>query len=228
VSGYGQFCPVSKAMELLDERWTMLVVRELPLGSRHFNELRRGVPRMSPALLSKRLRALTRAGVVERRDDGPRVTYALTKAGEELRPIVEALGAWGIRWIPELGEEDLDPHVLLWDMRRNVDLPVVPEGRAVVRFHFSDRRVAAREWWMLITPEGIDLCDFDPGHPEQACVETDLRSLAMVWRGDLGWTEALRSGRVEVLGPGWARRAVPRWLGQSPLAGVPRVAAAAT
>jgi DNA-binding HxlR family transcriptional regulator len=94
VSGYGQFCPVSKAMELLNERWTMLVVRELPLGSRHFNELRRGVPRMSPALLSKRLRALTRAGVVERRDDGPRVTYALTEAGEELRPIVEALGAW--------------------------------------------------------------------------------------------------------------------------------------
>ena len=94
MSGYGQFCPVSKAMELLNERWTMLVVRELPLGSRHFNELRRGVPRMSPALLSKRLRALTRAGVVERRDDGPRVTYALTEAGEELRPIVEALGAW--------------------------------------------------------------------------------------------------------------------------------------
>jgi DNA-binding HxlR family transcriptional regulator len=228
VSGYGQFCPVSKAMELLDERWTMLVVRELLLGSRHFNELRRGVPRMSPALLSKRLRTLTRAGVVERRDDGPRVTYALTEAGEELRPIVEALGAWGIRWIPELGEEDLDPHLLLWDMHRNVKLPVVPEGRTVVRFHFSDGPVTAREWWMLITPEGVDLCDFDPGHPEQACVETDLRSLAMVWRGDLGWPEALRSGRVEVLGPGWARRAVPRWLGQSPLADTPRVAAAAT
>jgi hypothetical protein len=129
VSGYGQFCPVSKAMELLDERWTMLVARELPLGSRHFNEL---------------------------------------------RPTVEALAAWGIRWIPELGDEDL------------------------------------------------------PGLPEPACVETDLCSLAMVWRGDLGWPEALRSGRVEVLGPGWARRSVPRWLGQSPMAGVPRVAAAAT
>jgi DNA-binding HxlR family transcriptional regulator len=227
VSGYGQFCPVSKAMELLDERWTMLVVRELLLGSRHFNELRRGVPRMSPALLSKRLRTLTRAGVVERRDDGPRVTYALTEAGEELRPIVQALGAWGIRWVPELGDEDLDPHVLLWDMHRNVDLPAVPEGRTVVRFSFSDARVSARQWWMLITPEDVDLCDFDPGLPEQACIQTDLRSLAMVWRGDLGWAAALRSGRVRVLGPGWARRAVPRWLGQSSMAGVPRVAAAA-
>jgi DNA-binding HxlR family transcriptional regulator len=228
VSGYGQFCPVSKAMELLDERWTMLVVRELLAGSRHFNELRRGVPRMSPALLSKRLRTLTRAGVVERRDDGPRVTYALTEAGEELRPIVDALGAWGLRWIPELGDEDLDPHLLLWDMHRNVDLSSVPEGRTVVRVSFSDARVSAREWWLLITPEGVDLCDSDPGHPEHAWVETDLRSLTMIWRGDLGWPEALRSGRVEIHGPGWARRAVPGWLGQSPLARVPRVAAAAS
>jgi hypothetical protein len=180
---------------------------------------------MSPALLSKRLRTLTRAGVVERRDDGPRVTYALTEAGEELRPIVDALGAWGVRWIPELGEEDLDPHVLLWDMHRNVNLPAVPDGRTVVRFRFSDVRATAREWWMLITPDGVDLCDFDPGHPERACVETDLRSLAMLWRGDLGWPQALRSGRVEVHGPAWARRAVPRWFGQSPLAAVPRPAA---
>ena len=129
VSAYGQFRPVSKAMELLDERWTMLVVRELLLGSRHFNELRRGVPRMSPALLSKRMRTLTRAGVVERRDDGPRVTYALTEAGRELEPIVDALGQWGIRWIPELGHDDLDPHVLLWDMHRTVNLPSGPDGR---------------------------------------------------------------------------------------------------
>lgn len=225
MSTYGQFCPVSKAMELLDERWTMLVVRELLMGSRHFNELRRGVPRMSPALLSKRLRTLTRAGVVERRDDGPRVTYALTEAGRELQPIVDALGQWGIRWIPELGDDDLDPHVLLWDMHRNVNLPAVPDGRTVLRFQFSDVRAGAREWWMLITPDGVDLCDFDPGHPERACLQTDLRSLAMLWRGDLGWPEVLRSGRVEIQGPAWARRAVPRWLGQSPLASVLRPAA---
>jgi DNA-binding HxlR family transcriptional regulator len=226
VSAYGQFCPVSKAMELLDERWTMLVVRELVLGSRHFNELRRGVPRMSPALLSKRLRTLVRAGVVERRDDGPRVTYALTEAGRELQPIVEALGRWGVRWVPELGDEDLDPHLLLWDMHRNVDLPAVPEGRTVLRFSFSDVPAPARNWWMLITPDSVDLCDFDPGYPEYACVEGDLRTLSMVWRGDLGWAEALRSGLVEVNGQPRSRSNVPRWLGQSAFASVPRPAAA--
>jgi DNA-binding HxlR family transcriptional regulator len=225
VSAYGQFCPVSKAMELLDERWTMLVVRELMLGSRHFNELRRGVPRMSPALLSKRLRTLTRAGVVERRDDGPRVTYVLTEAGQELRPIVEALGRWGVRWIPELGDEDLDPHLLLWDMHRSVDLRAVPEGRTVLRFSFADVPAPARNWWMLITPDGVDLCDFDPGYPEYASVEGDLRILSMVWRGDLGWPEALRSGRLAVNGQRRAGGNVPRWLGQSSFADVPRPAA---
>jgi DNA-binding HxlR family transcriptional regulator len=228
VTAYGQFCPVSKAMELLDERWTMLVVRELMLGSRHFNELRRGVPRMSPALLSKRLRTLVRAGVVERRDDGPRITYALTEAGRELEPIVEALGRWGVRWVPELGDEDLDPHLLLWDMHRNVNLAAVPRGRTVLRFELTDVPGPARHWWMLITPDDVDLCDFDPGLPEQACVEADLRTLSMLWRGDLSWAEALGSGRVRVEGPDWARRAVPRWLGQSMFAAAPRPAAASS
>ena len=121
MGAYGQFCPVAKAMELLDERWTMLVIRELLEGSRTFNSLRRGVPRMSPALLSDRLRRLARAGVIERYEDGNRVSYAVTPAGRELRGVIEAIGRWGIRWIPELGDEDLDPHLLMWDIHRNID-----------------------------------------------------------------------------------------------------------
>ena len=113
-------------MELLDERWTLLIIRELVSGSEHFNELRRGVPRMSPTLLSKRLGQLVRAGVVARLDDGKDVRYVLTQAGCELRPVVEALGVWGIRWIGELGDEDLDPKLLLWDMHRNIDHDAVP------------------------------------------------------------------------------------------------------
>ncbi len=120
MSGYGQFCPVAKSMELLDERWTLLVVRELLAGSTHFNDLRRGVPKMSPALLSKRLKSLTRAGVVERAEIDGRTTYSLTECGKELADVVEALGAWGVRWIGELGEADLDPHLLMWDMRRTI------------------------------------------------------------------------------------------------------------
>ncbi|HEU0240253.1 MAG TPA: helix-turn-helix domain-containing protein [Micromonosporaceae bacterium] len=108
-ASYHQFCPVAKAMELLDERWTLLLVRELMSGSEHFNDLRRGLPRMSPTLLSKRLQQLARAGVVDRFADGDDVRYVLSPAGAELRPVVEALGAWGVRWIGEIGEQDLDP-----------------------------------------------------------------------------------------------------------------------
>src|SRR5512144_400998 len=129
---YHQFCPVAKAMEMLDERWTLLVVRELLSGGEHFNELRRGLPRTSPPLLSNRLQQLERAGVVERRADGKDVRYVRTQAGQELRPVVEALGAWGIRWIGEIGDEDLDPKLLLWDMHRHIDGQAVPPGRTVV------------------------------------------------------------------------------------------------
>ena len=137
-SPYHQFCPVAKAMELLDERWTLLVIRELLAGSRHFNDLRRGLPRMSPTLLSKRLNQLVASGVVERRRDGREVVYAPTRAGEELRPAIELLGAWGMRWTGVLGDVDLDPKLLMWDLHRNVDRALVPPGTTVVRFDFTD------------------------------------------------------------------------------------------
>lgn len=220
---YYQFCPVSKAMELLDERWTLLVVRELGCGSRRFNELRRGLPRMSPTLLSKRLSQLVRAGVVERRAQGDEVGYELTPAGEELRPVVEALGAWGVRWIGHLGEEDLDPQLLLWDMHRNVDRGAVPDGRTVVHFHFPDARASARDWWLVITPGEVDVCDVDPGHEVAVSVTASLRALTEVWRGDVAWSAALAAGQVEVRGDEVLRRAFPTWF-VSVFASVPRPA----
>jgi DNA-binding HxlR family transcriptional regulator len=225
VSRYGQFCPVAKAMELLDERWTMLVVRELLEGSRSFNALRRGVPRMSPALLSTRLQTLARAGVVERHEDAGRITYTLTPAGRELRPIVEAIGTWGTRWMPELGDEDLDPHLLMWDIHRNVALDEVPPGRTILRFTFRDVTGSGRDWWLVIKADtGVDLCDFDPGGPVAATVDTDLRTMTRVWRGDDGWTDVLRSGRLRIEAPTPVRRAFPRWLKLSAFAPVPRPA----
>lgn len=223
-TSYGQFCPVAKAMELLDERWTLLVVRELMMGSRHFNALRRGLPRMSPALLSKRLHMLVRAGVVERREDGNRVTYELTPSGKELEPIVEAVGRWGIRWIPELGDEDLDPHLLMWDIHRNIDSEAIPDGRTVLKFVFTDVPPAARRWWLVITANGVDVCGADPGFDVRVTVETGLRTLTLVWRGDLSWPAALRSGDLAVQGEPDSRRALPRWLKLSALAPTPRPA----
>jgi DNA-binding HxlR family transcriptional regulator len=224
---YGQFCQVAKAMELLDERWTMLVVRELISGSTHFNALRRGVPRMSPALLSKRLQTLVRAGVVERWEDGNRVTYRLTEAGRELGPIVDALGRWGIRWVPELGDEDLDPQLLLWDIHRNIDTEAVPDGRTVIAFVFPDVGSATRRWWLVVSGGGVDVCDDDPGHPVRVTVETPLRTLVRIWRGDLGWSAALRSGELVLHGEEQARRALPRWLKLSAFARTPRPVAVA-
>jgi DNA-binding HxlR family transcriptional regulator len=224
MAGYGQFCPVAKAMELLDERWTMLVVRELLCGSRHFNALRRGVPRMSPTLLSARLKTLVRAGIVERYDEGRQVTYVLTPAGEELRPIVEALGQWGLRWVPELGDEDYDPHLLMWDLHRTVDLDAVPPGRTVLRFTFSDVAPEQRTWWIVIDSEGVDLCQFDPGHPVTATVETDLRTLTAIWRGQLTWPQSQRTGALHVHGSRQVARNLPRWLPKESITVTPRSA----
>jgi DNA-binding HxlR family transcriptional regulator len=223
-ASYHQFCPVAKAMELLDERWTLLIIRELVSGSERFNDLRRGLLRMSPTLLSKRLHQLTIAGIVTRTEDGTDVRYLLTPAGQELRPVVEALGVWGTRWIGELGDADLDPKLLLWDMRRHIDRETVPRGQTVLHFSFHDVTAASRDWWMVITEDNADLCDADPDYPVAVQVRTDLRSLTEVWLGDLRWSEALGSGAITLQGPSELRRGFPGWFTLSPFAAVPRSA----
>ncbi|CAM3662052.1 winged helix-turn-helix transcriptional regulator [Isoptericola cucumis] len=222
MTGYGQFCPVAKAMEVLDERWTLLVVRELLAGSTRFNELRRGNPRMSPTLLSKRLHTLEHAGIVRRTGVEGRARYRLTPAGEELRPVVEALGAWGTRWVGDLGEADLDPHLLLWDMRRTVDVAAWPRERTVVAFVLTDVAPRVARWWIVVRDGEAEVCDYDPGFEAKVVVTTPLRALTRLWRGDLTWAGALRRGDVLLDGDAEARRQVPRWLGQSVFAAVPR------
>ncbi|TDC58019.1 transcriptional regulator [Actinomadura sp. KC345] len=217
-ASYYQFCPVAKAMELLDERWTLLIIRELLSGSEHFNEVRRGVPRISPTLLSKRLNQLVRAGVVDKRAD----RYVLTPAGEELRPVVDALAVWGVRWVGELGDRDLDPKLLMWDVRRNIDCDAVPAGRTVVLFSFRDVPARDRHWWLVLTPGGADVCDVDPGYEVSVTVIADLRHMVLIWRGDIRWQDAVRAGAVEVQGPEALRRTAPEWLRLSRFASVPR------
>lgn len=223
MSGYGQFCPVAKAMEVLDERWTILVLREMLKGSTRFNELRRGVPKMSPALLVKRLRSLERHGVIQRVGRGNHTSYRLTAAGRELDPIVRGLAAWGIRWIGELGEEDLDPHLLMWDIHRTVPIEAWPRTRTVVEFDLRDAAGTASRWWLVVAEGETDLCDYDPGYEVNAVISGALRDLIRVWRGDLGWTDAVRTGRVAINGPRLICRQLPAWIGQGETASVPRV-----
>lgn len=224
MSTYGQFCPVAKAMELLDERWTLLVVRELLRGSAHFNDLRRGVPKMSPALLSKRLRSLARAGVIERSEIDGRTSYSLTECGQELAGVVDALGSWGVRWIGELGEQDLDPHLLMWDMRRTIPITNWPRSRTTVAFVLDGVASKASRWWLTVSDGQADVCDFDPGYEPAGTVQTDLRTLVEIWRGDIGWARAVLDGSVALSGSADVRRAIPKWLGQSTAAAVPRPA----
>ena len=168
MKGYGQFCPVSKAAEILNERWTILIVRELLCGSRRFNDLRRGVPLMSPSLLSHRLKELQEHGVIERRCLGSTRggEYCLTPAGEELRPIVMFFGEWGQRWVrSQIREDDLDAGLLMWDMRRTIDAAAFPPERTAVEFEFFDAPKAERLWWLVVHEGEVELCFDDPGFP---------------------------------------------------------------
>ncbi|WP_185996222.1 winged helix-turn-helix transcriptional regulator [Nocardioides campestrisoli] len=223
MTSYGQFCPVAKAMEILDERWTLLVVRELLAGSTRFNELRRGNPKMSSALLATRLRTLERVGVVDRLvDEHGRGSYRLTSCGEELRPVVEGLGAWGMRWIGQLGAEDLDPHLLMWDVKRTVTASRWPPGRTVVEFRFHDVPARAARWWLCVGSGEVDACDVDPGFDVDLVVLTSLRTMVELWRGDRAWRDAERADELTVQGPPALARGLKDLLGTMPLGAVPR------
>jgi DNA-binding HxlR family transcriptional regulator len=218
--GYQQFCPVAMAAEILCRRWTMLVLREMAAGSVRFNDLRRGVPRMSPALLSQRLKELEEAGVAERRNGRSGPEYYLTESGRELKPVIMALGQWGHRWVetaPSL--ERLDVSLLMWDMRRNLDPRPLPERRVVISFRFTDLPKARRDWWLLITPEaGADLCSVDPGFDVDLYVATDLRSMTAIWMGYETVKSAQKAGRMTLTGDRKLAAAMQGWLGLSPFA----------
>jgi DNA-binding HxlR family transcriptional regulator len=219
MADYGQFCTVARGAEVLCERWTALVVRELMCGSTHFNELRRGVPRMSPTLLSKRLRALEEAGVVTRAGVGNATSYTLTAAGEELRPIVMAIGHWGARWIgSRLQPGQLDAGFLMWDVRRFVRLEEFPDRQVVLQFCFTDARPRERLWWLVVEDGIADLCRDDPGHELTLLVTSSVRALTEVWTGDLPAEEAVRDESIAVVGAMRDREALWRWLGCSAFA----------
>lgn len=220
-AGYKQFCPVAMAAEVLCTRWTMVLMRELIAGTTRFNDLRRGVPKMSPALLSTRLRELQEAGVIERKplkSERGVFEYHLTEAGKDLRPVVEAMGFWGQKWVESsLSLKNLDPSLLMWDMRRNLDPSPLPPIRTVVQFLYSDLPTTKSHWWLVIEPDGeVDLCWSDPGFEINLYVTTDLRTMTVIWMG-LGTIKSERD-KMELLGEKKVAETMQIWLGLSPFA----------
>jgi len=224
MSGYGQFCPIAVACELFARPWTPLILRELLLGVTRFNEIRRGLPRVSRTLLAQRLRDLERAGVVVR-TGGDGGAYRLTRAGAELEPVVMTLGAWGQRWANRFDPDALDAEFLMWNVRRGIAVDRLPEARTVVRFDFRGlppRYRRAHVFWLVATRPEVDLCLKDPGGDVDLWASVDLGAFARVWLGDLDLAEALRTGAIELTGPRALARAFPSWFLLSPLAAVPR------
>jgi DNA-binding HxlR family transcriptional regulator len=219
---YGQFCPVSMAAEVVGARWTLLIVRELLFGPARFNDLRRGLARMSPALLSKRLKELEGAGLVETVPLGPGASaYRLTRAGEELRPIVMSLGMWGQRWVEaNLSLKNLDPTLLMWDMRRGIVPSRFPPGRTTVQFLYPEVEPSRRSYWLVVEDGEVDLCFTDPGHEVDLFVRGPLRVMTAIWMGYTTLRAELASGTLEVEGSPALKRAMPDWLGLSAFAGV--------
>jgi len=208
---YGQFCAIARALDLLGERWTLLIVRELLCGSRHFGEVQRGIPRISRTMLSARLRELADGGVIERHEGDGGPEYRLTPAGLELAGIVRELGTWGQKWLPrELHANDLDARPLVWDIHRRVRREALPEKPFVLRIELTDVRGAAARHYLLLRRTEVSLCTVNPGFPEELCLRATRRTLIGWWRGDLTFRQALDAGLALEGRREWVR-AFPGW-----------------
>ena len=207
MTSYGQFCSIARAHETLGGRWTILIVRELLCGSRRFNNIRRGIPRISRTMLSERLQELILAGVVAKEEGSHGPEYNLTKAGQELAGLVGTLAVWGQRWLPrQAGAEDLDLEPVLVDMQRRVRREALPEEPLVTRFEINSSPLR----FMLLKAAEASVCTHNPGFPEPLCVRGPLPALVAWWRGDVGFIEAQRIG-LRVEGPRPLARAFPGW-----------------
>lgn len=224
VKKYGQFCPVAKSAEILGDPWSILIVREMLYGSCRFNELQRGLPKISPTVLTTRLRELEQSGViVKRRVSGQRGhEYRLTAAGRELSDVVDALAVWGMRWAREsMDPHDLDVTYLMFNVQRMLDTQALPDGETVICFSFNDIDRHAR-WWLVCKDADIDLCNENPGKEVDCYVTSSSRELMKAFMGDIPLHAALRSEAIQIVGDAHLKRTFAKWFRLATTAGVPR------
>jgi DNA-binding HxlR family transcriptional regulator len=220
---YHQYCPVARACEILADRWTLLIVRELLFGSRHFNDLRRGLPRISRSLLVTRLRHLEDNGVIARNTGArPNVTeYVLTDEGSDLAEVIKHLGTWAIKWVfSDPNRDELDPALFLWKMHQRVNHRELPRRRTVVQFDLTGRK--GRRVWLTLVPGDISSSLKPPGFASDLIVRADVSVLYRVWAGFLEYDAAVRRKEILLEGPPALVQAFPRWFMWSPLADVAR------
>ena len=215
MSGYGQFCPIAKATELIGEKWTLLVLRELLLGTTRFNDFQRAMSRMSPTLLAKRLRHLEQCGIIIRKKiSGQKgYEYRLTAAGKELGPLIEVLAVWGMRWTRgQLTDDELDVEFLMRELQRRLQTEHLPDGETVICVIF-DELTKHKSWWLVVDGDVVDLCTDDPGKDVDLYINSSVRKIVEIWEGDVDMRTALRKGSVKAHGLRHLIRTMPDWFG---------------
>ena len=219
---YGQFCPIAKGMEILGEKWTLLIIRELIMGSTRFNDFQRSLTQLSPTLLTKRLNFLEEQGLlVKRRIPGQRShEYLPTAACQELMPVLEQVGSWGMRWARnQMQGDDFDLSLLMVYLERSIQPDKLIGQETVIRFNFSDVNDYPH-WWVVVTGDDIDVCVKDPGREVDVYFNVDVRTMCEVWMGGISYKKAIKDGRLQLVGIPALTRNVNDWLKPSIFAGI--------
>ncbi len=223
-SMYGQYCPLAMSAEFLCARWTMLILRELMLGASSFNDIGRGVPRMSRSLLSTRLKELIQAGIVKKQTSNNHISYQLTQAGKALRPIVLGMAEWGQKWLKvEPSLRDLDVGLLMWDIRRNTrPIDALPDP-FIVEFYLTDVVDNQSHHWLIFKDGDVDLCHIDHGFDVDVYIEVSIVQLTKVWMGWECMQSAINASDIVLRGKPEYTKTAEQWLGQSIVADVSKV-----
>lgn len=220
---YGQFCPIAKASEIIGEKWTLLIIRELLMGARRFNEMQRGLSLISPTILTKRLNSLVDHGLVlKKKIPGQQgYEYFPTESCRELLPIIKSLGDWGMRWARDnLTESDYDVELLMLYLQRSIRSDKLVGDETVIRFKFTDIKDLSN-WWLIARDKDVDVCVKDPGKDVDVYFTCPVKTMIDVWMGDLSYRKAVNSNKLKVVGPSALTRNIFTWMDVSIFADLP-------
>ncbi len=221
MSGYGQYCPIAKAAEVLGEKWSILILRELCLADQSFNSLRKGMPLVSPTLLSKRLKTLAFHNIIKRIETSDGVFYQMDEAGLELKEMIMQLGIWGQRWVKsDYGKGDIDASLLVWDLHRSINLTYFSDEQKVIQFEFFDAPAKHRFFWLVIKNQSADMCIKNPGYEVDLYIKTFAKDFTEMWMGEVPYKSLSKNNKIKLEGDRVLKNSFTKWLGSSCFAGI--------